>query len=391
MPIRIFIILGLLIAFNLYAGARVIARWPLASQHPVISWTVVFVILALQLTAFFGNRLWFQALGQTPVGAAVVVFLNWISYIAFGVMTAFVAMVLVADIVTLIWKKVAPPADLADFDRRTLIALVAAALGTSALGIYQARSGPWVKRVEIALRNLPTAFDGFTIAQISDLHVGPTVRKSYTQNVVDIVNGLTPDMVALTGDFTDGSVEDLAEHVAPIGTLRAPHGMYFVTGNHEYFSDPVGWIEEFGRLGARVLNNAHDVITRDGASLVVAGVTDYSTRGMRNGHASDARRAVAGAPEGVPRIILAHQPASYADCHAAGCDLQLSGHTHAGQYFPFTLLIGFFHTFSRGLNRFENMWIYVNQGTGYWGPPLRTAVPSEVTLITLRPEGPRRV
>ena len=384
MPPRIWLILGVLVAFNIYACARVIARWPLASQHLTVSWLIVLAILALQLAAFFGNRLWFADLAQREGGEAMIVAINWVSYVVFGVMTAFVAMVFAVDIVTLIWKKVAPPADMVDFDRRTLITLGALALGTSALGIFQARTGPMVKRVEVALRNLPKAFDGFTIAQVSDLHVGLTVRRGYTQNVVDIVNGLKPDLIALTGDFTDGAVDDLAEHVAPLGELKAPHGMYFVTGNHEYFSDPMGWIDEFARLGARVLNNAHDVITRDGESIVVAGVTDWSTRALPNDHASDARRAVAGAPEGAPRIILAHQPASFEDCHAAGCDLQLSGHTHSGQYFPFNLLIGLFHRFSRGLNRFENMWIYVNQGTGYWGPPLRTAVPSEITLITLR-------
>lgn len=386
MPLRVWFILGVLVGFNIYAGARVIARWPLASQHLVVSWSIVFAILVLQLAAFFGNRLWFAELSQREGGEAAIVAINWVSYVAFGVMTAFVAMVFAVDIVTVIWKKLAPPANIVDFDRRTLITLGTLALGTSALGVFQARSGPIVKRVEIGLRNLPRAFDGFNIAQVSDLHVGLTVRRAYTQKVVDIVNGLKPDLIALTGDFTDGAVDDLAEHVAPIGGLKARHGTYFVTGNHEYFNDPMGWIDEFARLGARVLNNAHDVILRDGEALVVAGVTDWSTRGMPNDHASSASRAVAGAPAGAPRIILAHQPASYEDCHAAGCDLQLSGHTHSGQYFPFNLLIGLFHRFARGLNRFENMWIYVNQGTGYWGPPLRTAVPSEITLITLRRE-----
>jgi predicted MPP superfamily phosphohydrolase len=385
-PLRILIILAVLIAFNIYAGARVIARWPLAGQHLVISWLVVAGILVLQLLAFFGNRMGFGELMQTESGQTLVVAVNWVSYIAFGAMTAFVAVVLAVDIVTLIWKKVAPPANVVDFDRRTLISLGAFAVGSTALGIFQARSGPMVKRVEVALRNLPQAFEGFTIAQVSDLHVGLTIRRPYTQTVVDIVNGLKPDMIALTGDFTDGTVEELGEHVAPIGGLKATHGMYFVTGNHEYFRDPMGWMAEFSRLGARVLNNEHDVITRDGEALVIAGVTDWSTRGLPTDHASNAKRAVAGAPEGAPRIILAHQPASYEDCHGAGCDLQLSGHTHSGQYFPFNLMIGFFHKFARGLNRFENMWIYVNQGTGYWGPPLRTTVPSEITLITLKRE-----
>jgi predicted MPP superfamily phosphohydrolase len=383
---RILTFLGVLIAFNVYASARVISRWPLASEHLLIAWLVVVAIIVVEFVGFFANRLWFKGLSQRPGGETIVVAVNWASYITFGIMSVLVALVLAVDIITLIWKFVIPPANEAEFDRLTLVALGLFAGCATVLGIIQARSGPRVKRVQVALGNLPKAFDGFTIAQVSDLHVGPTVRRPYTQNVVDLVNSLNPDMVALTGDITDGAVQDLAPHVAPLGELKAPHGVYFVTGNHEYFSDAMGWIDEFTRLGAQVLINAHHVITRNGASIVIAGVTDWSTRHMPSDHASNAKRAVAGAPAGAPRIILAHQPASFEDCHAAGCDLQLSGHTHSGQYFPFNLLIGFFHRFPRGLHRFEKMWIYVNQGTGYWGPPLRTAVPSEITLMTLKIE-----
>lgn len=143
-------------------------------------------------------------------------------------------------------------------------------------------------------------------------------------------------------------------------------------------------MKEFSRLGARVLSNEHEVLKRKGDAIVVGGVTDYSTTGTGWDDASSPRKAFAGAPAGLPRILLAHQPATYRAAHAAGTDLQLSGHSHAGQYFPFSLMIRFFQKFYKGLNRYENMWVYVNKGTGYWGPPLRFGVPAEITLITLR-------
>ncbi len=376
------VFLSVFALFNIYTGYRIIARWPWAAQHAAVCWAIIAAFFVLQLVGVFGDRLFFPRLRKDYDG--LVLALDWASYIAFGLMSVLIFYNLAADIIGVVWQLVDKSADPLAIDRRALLTLGAATLGTTALGVGQVIAGPVVREVEIPLRNLPTRFDGFKIAQVSDLHVGPTIRLAYTQTVTDIVNRLTPDLIALTGDFSDGSVEDLAEHLAPIGEMRAPHGMYFVTGNHEYFSDPLGWMAYFRNLGARVLNNEHTVISREKDAIVLAGVTDYSTRGMGNDHASSPAKALAGAPEGVTRIMLAHQPASHAESAQAGVDLQLSGHTHSGQYFPFTLLIGFFQPYHKGLYWLGKMALYVNCGTGYWGPPLRAAMAPEITLITLR-------
>ncbi len=214
--------------------------------------------------------------------------------------------------------------------------------------------------------------------------MGPTIGRRYARKVVEIANAETPDVVALTGDFVDGTVADFAADVAPLADLRAPEGVFYVTGNHEYFWDAGQWITAFKQLGARVLVNEHELIRRGPDTIAVAGVTDISTRHMSGAHAFSPERALAGVPQDITKILLAHQPISFTAAAKAGADLQLSGHTHAGQYFPFTLLIGFFQRYARGLNRHDNMWIYVNSGTGYWGPPMRTGAPPEITLLTLR-------
>lgn len=378
-------IVGILALLNFYAGERVIVRWPWASQHWGLALLGATAFFVLQLAGPFGDRLLFPKLRRGPAGASLVLGLDWTSYVAFGALTLLVVYGLAADVITLTWKLLRPPADLAAFDWRSLQVLLLSVAGTVVLGLWQA-SHPVVQRVRIPLRGLPTRFTGFQIAQVSDLHVGPTIRRARVQRVVNLVNGLAPDLVALTGDLVDGSVRDLAAHVAPIAQLRAPHGVYFVTGNHEYYWNAVEWMAEFARLGVRVLANEHRLIERGPDAIVLAGITDYSTLHLRSPHASNPERALAGTPDGLVKIVLAHQPASFAMTHAAGFDLQLSGHTHAGQYFPFTLLVRFFQRYYKGLNRYRNMWIYVSRGTGYWGPPLRACMPAEITLITLAPE-----
>jgi len=245
------------------------------------------------------------------------------------------------------------------------------------VGIVVARR-PRVVRVTVPIADLPTDLAGFRILQLSDLHIGPTIRRPFVDAVVDRANALRPDLVAVTGDVADGLVPELREHVAPLGRLRAPHGAYFVTGNHEYYWDVRGWTRELERLGIEVLSNEHRMVVRGEGRLLVAGVTDLSA-------ASDPAAAVAGAPPSDVRVLLAHQPRSAFAAQAAGYDLQLSGHTHGGQYFPFNLLVRLFQPFVAGLHRLESMWLYVSRGTGYWGPPLRLGAPAEITLLELVP------
>jgi uncharacterized protein len=253
-------------------------------------------------------------------------------------------------------------------------------------GLIIARRRPNIVDIRIPVVNLPLALHGFSIAQISDVHVGPTIKRGFVEGVVRRVNELGADMIAVTGDLVDGSVQQLSEHTAPLAGLTARHGAYFVTGNHEYYSGERAWTEEIRRLGLRVLKNEHVVLQHDGASLVLAGVTDISAHHFDPTQRSDPAAALRGAPiDAGARVLLAHQPSSAMAAANAGFDVQLSGHTHGGQFWPWNLFIHLFQPFSGGLHRLKNLWIYVSRGTGYWGPPNRFGVPSEITRIRLVP------
>lgn len=276
------------------------------------------------------------------------------------------------------------PWPFADVERASALGVLALAVLASALGFAAARRTARVVRVSVPVDGLAPALDGFTIAQLSDVHVGPTIRRRDVAAIVERVNGLGADMVAITGDLVDGSVAELADEVAPLGGLASREGTFFVTGNHEYYAGAASWIAHLRRLGMRVLLNEHATVGRGGASLVVAGVTDVSAGHFDRSHASDPVRALAGSPEGAFRLLLAHQPRSAAAAAAAGADLQLSGHTHGGQFWPWNHFVRLQQPFTAGLSRLGRMWIYTSRGTGYWGPPKRVGAPSEITLLTLR-------
>jgi predicted MPP superfamily phosphohydrolase len=263
-------------------------------------------------------------------------------------------------------------------------AVAIAAVLVTLWGFVNARHTARVVRVDVAVAGLPQALDGFTIAQISDVHVGPTIKRPYVEAIVEAVNGLDVDLVAVTGDLVDGSVGELAEHVAPLAGLRSKEGSFFVTGNHEYYSGAAAWVGELRRLGLVVLMNEHVVIRRGDARLVIAGVTDFSAGHFDRDQASDPRAALAGSPKTAAlRILLAHQPRSAAAAEAAGFDLQLSGHTHGGQFLPWNFLVRLQQPFTAGLHRWRRMWVYTSRGTGYWGPPTRFGAPSEITVLRL--------
>jgi predicted MPP superfamily phosphohydrolase len=254
------------------------------------------------------------------------------------------------------------------------------------LGLVNARRTAAVVSVDVPIANLPAALHGFTIAQISDIHVGPTIKRNYLDAIVRSVNGLRADMVAVTGDLVDGSVHKLAADVAPIERLESRHGTFFVTGNHEYYSGAPAWIAELRRLGLRVLLNEHVVLHHESASVVVAGVTDYGAHHFGEQHRSDPEAALKNSPaDAAVRVLLAHQPRSAAAAADAGFDLQLSGHTHGGQFLPWNLLVRLQQPYTAGLHRLRKLWIYTSRGTGYWGPPKRFGAPSEITRLRLVP------
>jgi predicted MPP superfamily phosphohydrolase len=247
-----------------------------------------------------------------------------------------------------------------------------------AIGAVTALRGPGVKEVDLRVADLHRDLEGFRIVQISDLHVGRTIRHGYVQHVAERAQALAPDLVALTGDMVDGPVERLAPHVAPLAELARSGSAFFVLGNHDCYSGASAWIEHFGRMGMRVLLNEHAVVRKGAARLVVGGVVDPAY------HARRPQISLDDVPGSDFRLLLAHNPKLAALGSRAGFDLQLSGHTHAGQFFPWTLAVRLVHApHVAGLSREGRMWVYVSAGTGTWGPPVRFGTSPEITLIRL--------
>ena len=319
--------------------------------------------------------------------------LSWAGLLCMGLFSSLLVLTLLRDAVLgLLWLMVlVSPGALPLAQWRSFSAQAVPLLGglVTLMGFMNARRTAAVVRINVPIRDLPLAWQGFTLVQISDIHVGPTIRRPYLRRIVDKVNALEADLVAITGDLVDGRVSELAAHVAPLADLRSRHGTFFVTGNHEYYSGADGWIVELRRLGLTVLLNEHVVIahpdaeTARGIPLVLAGVTDYSGGHFDPAHRSDPLAALRGAPLDAVRVLLAHQPRSAAAAAEAGFDLQLSGHTHGGQFYPWNLFVRFQQPFTAGLNRLQNLWVYTSRGTGYWGPPKRFGAPSEITCLTL--------
>jgi uncharacterized protein len=312
--------------------------------------------------------------------------LAWIGVLSMGVFSSLLALTLLRDVILLashFFLTAPQAASLAVLTARGTLVLTAL---VTLVGLIIALRKPRVVHVDIPVTNLPKALHGFSIAQISDVHVGSTIKRGFVESIVAVANGLKADLIAVTGDLVDGSVQQLSSHTAPLAGLAARHGAFFVTGNHEYYSGERAWTEEIKRLGLQVLKNEHVVLNHDGASLVLAGVTDLSAHHFNADEHSDPVAALRGAPaDAGARILLAHQPNSAPAAARAGFDVQISGHTHGGQFWPWNWFVGFFQPFTGGLYRLKNLWVYVNRGTGYWGPPNRFGVPSEITRIRLVP------
>jgi uncharacterized protein len=361
---RLLIVWGVWALLHAYVGQRLLAPVPLGTPAWVAGWGLVVLLAVAPLAAFAGLR-------SRRAGATAG--LEWVGFTGVGLSSLLIVFVLAGDMLDL--RAWLGPGGFA-------AAVVGGALAVLIAGAWRARR-PGVVRVQVPIERLPADLEGLRIVQLSDLHVGPTLKRDFVARVVETTNGLAPDVVALTGDVADGFPRALRDEVAPLAGLAAPLGKYFVTGNHEYYWDAPGWVRELEHLGFRALVNAHDVLERGSGRVVLAGVTDLSASRGVPGHGSDPAAAVAGAPASDVRVLLAHQPKSAYAARALGFDLQLSGHTHGGQYFPFNLLVRLFQPFVAGLHRLEAMWLYVSRGTGYWGPPLRLGAPAEITLIEL--------
>ena len=280
--------------------------------------------------------------------------------------------------------------ELPDPEKRVFLmnSLNMAVLGTSGAmtlyGFFQARSIPDIKNIPIYFHHLPKSLDGFRIVQITDLHVGPTLKRKFVEGIVNQISLINPDAIVVTGDLVDGNVEYLRHDTYPLSELYAPYGRYFVTGNHEYYSGPEQWLDEIDRLGFTVLINENRVIRKGDGTILMAGVTDYRMGKYIAGQESSPQKAISGSPPCDLKLLLAHRPSNIHEASKVGFDFQISGHTHGGQYFPANFIFEPFHPYISGLHRHDQTWIYVSSGTGYWGPPLRLGVPSEITLFTLK-------
>jgi uncharacterized protein len=371
--------IGIGVLFHIYVGVRLIPDAPVAH-----AWKALAVALLVASLVLIPLGMSARNIEQQPLSDR----LAWLGLTALGFFSSLLLLTFVRDIVLLAvhvadWLRGAPIGS-PTFVARSALVVPALALLSSAIGFYNARRRAPVVSVDVPIDNLPAALQGFTIVQISDIHVGPTIKRHYVERIVTAVNGLKPDLIAVTGDVVDGAVPHLADHTRPLSKLSARHGAFVVTGNHEYYSGAEKWIAEFRRLGLTVLLNQHVVLDHDGARAVIAGVTDYGAGSFDPEHRSDPAKAISGAPaDATVRVLLAHQPRSAPAAADAGFDLQLSGHTHGGQFLPWNFFVRLQQPFVAGLVRFNGLWVYTSRGTGYWGPPKRLGAPSEITRVRL--------
>ena len=364
---------------HFYVGWRVAPALP-GGAWPAWGFVALLVASALLMPmALIARRVRTQPLSDR---------LAWAGALAMGLFSSLFVLTLLRDALLLVLALVslAVPGALADASGATAAAVPLLGAVITLWGFVNARRTAAVVSVDVPIADLPAALHGFTIAQISDIHVGPTIKRDYLNRIVEAVNRLRADMVAVTGDLVDGSVRELGGHVAPLGNLSSTHGTFFVTGNHEYYSGAPAWVAELRRIGLNVLMNEHVVLQHAGGSVLIAGVTDFGAHHFDPAQRSDPQAALAGAPAGtIMRVLLAHQPRSAEAAELAGFHLQLSGHTHGGQFLPWNLFVRFQQPFTAGLHKLRRLWVYTSRGTGYWGPPKRFGAPSEITRLRLVP------
>jgi len=371
------ILIGVLL--HIYVGLRVIPELPIGLPGKLLA--ACALVLSCCLIPL-------GMLARTFEGRAHADRIAWIGLIAMGLFSSLLVFTFLRDLVVAsaltvdaLWHHTL---SLDEWRVDTAVAVPVLAALSTAIGFVNARRRAGVVAVDVPIDDLPAALDGLTIVQISDIHVGPTIKARYVDAIVDAVNRLEPDVIAVTGDIVDGSVAQLASHTEPLRRLTARYGTYLVTGNHEYYSGAAQWIAEFDRLGLHVLLNEHVVLEHRGTPFIVAGVTDYSAGHFDETHRSDPAAALADAPSDVRiKVLLAHQPRTALIAADAGYTLQLSGHTHGGQFFPWNFFVRLQQPFTAGLAKLGPLWVYTSRGTGYWGPPKRLGAPSEITRLRL--------
>jgi len=322
-------------------------------------------------------------------------FLSWTANISLGLLSFLITLVMLRDFLLILWwamsgilkgSKLRNPAspERRSFLSGTLTSAIAgSAVSLTGFGVFLAKKQPEVKAVSLPVKNLPDELAGFSIVQLTDIHLSSTCKRDFLETVVATVNSLNPDMVVLTGDLADGVVAVSGKDAEPLCKLHAPFGKYYVTGNHEYYYNAEEWINKVESCGFKALINSNETITVNGKQVLLAGVADYRAGYFIKSHRSDPFKAIQSNTPTDLKILLAHQPKSIFDAAKAGFDIQLSGHTHGGQFYPWQLAIGIDQPYLAGIYQHDDTLLYVSRGTGYWGPPIRMGAPSEITLLKL--------
>jgi len=393
-PMFLLVFSLIILIFSTYIGLRLIPRSRLSPPLRMVAWIMVYFPLSFAPVRFLVSKVD----GSQPYADIAL----WFIYFGLGLFSFVLVFLLLHDVVWLsayltgkIARRIKRSAgqskknEMIDPTRRAFMTnsvnagIVTLSGGFTAYGGYKALRVPEVKQVAVGIDNLPPAFEGYSIVQLTDLHINKPREKGWLQEVVAQTNRCAADAIVVTGDLSDSPAERVHNEITPLAELTAPDGCFFVTGNHEYYAGVSGWLVAVKRLGFTVLLNEHQVIRRGRSRLLMAGVPDISAERHFALHHSSPQKALVGYQPGDVKILLAHQPQSIYAASEAGFDLQLSGHTHGGQFVPWKYIAGLVQPYLYGLHRVGKTQLYVSRGTGYWGPPVRIGAPSEITLISL--------
>ncbi len=350
-------------------------------------WSAPLSTLLLVGIALLGSSIVLQPISERRLGRPLSRWVAWPASLWIGFLFLSLTLLAFSDGLLLLLGAAVPEIGdkglLVGGARVRAFAVVGISVTACLFGLRNALQPPRGRRVEHRLRGWPRELDGFRIVQISDMHIGPILGRDFAEHLVARCNALDPDLIAVTGDLVDGGVRQLADEVAPFTKLHARHGVFFVTGNHDYFSGVEDWVNAARGLGMRVLRNERVTIQRGSAAFELAGVDDHRG-GFVDGSREDLPRALEGRDPGRALVLLAHDPATFKRASEMGVALQLSGHTHGGQIWPFIYLVRLVTPFVAGRYRRNDAQLYVSRGTGFWGPPMRLFAPAEITEHVLR-------
>ncbi|WCL51305.1 metallophosphoesterase [Leptospira sp. GIMC2001] len=396
---------SLIAAGYFYIGRSLIQSLQLDSTSSFCLWLLIaFLVFSIPISYYASH-----SVNHARIQSA----LSFVAFLSLGFFTILLTMIVVMDLVFSIWKLLnfIPLIAAIDLNSQfskifgdlvrvvglnwntndpflgqlvlTLFFLFVTAILTI-WGMFQATTRIKTVNVEVSATQHHKDLKGFKIVQISDVHIGPTIKRPFLQHVVNRINNMNPDIVVITGDLVDGPASQFKDHLLPLADLKSKYGTFFVTGNHEYYSGVLTWIQIIKNLGISVLLNENTIINHNSAKIALGGVTDLKAGSILPQHATNPHASIQGGEDADYKILLAHQPNSILEASKVGYDLQLSGHTHGGQYFPGNLIIYLVQKFVAGLHVYNKTTLYVSRGTGYWGPPLRIGAPSEITSIVLK-------